>query len=1374
MNAGEQSIVADWLRTLGLPQYAESFVDNGYDDLEICKQIGEPDLDAIGVTDPRHRDRVLQAVRVLLEQGGTSVYFTLEEAARHSRVSAASASEYGFDDWGSPAPDKAAVRPDSLRYFQDEYEEGKAELVRFPKMQLKIMVREKMVRDGIRLSMQPYSNPDGSRGDLDGLARRYAEELRTHFQDVLERLEELRKRRVAADFAQLPDDITNNLGYRAPRYYRPGKYMPSSCVNDPEDECGGVVDPYGVYGVRLGPFMESAGSPQRCLSPRSKYFYEPCPFSASECRDGGAESGRSKKASGGGGGSGGGGTGLGRLFRTLGSKKERCKTSPRHLASRLRPAAVGSTSACRQPDAAASQLQWAAAPEVSPPSSGLQQPGLDEELLTDDRCLQLMLAVREGHMTGDQALNRIRQRGTLRFRNNRNREELLNDLARGIAWNQGGPKKLQANAVFYTDGVGPASGCLGPCRGPAGLSAPAQPIYYEPPDAVGLVATGSPLRTAAVVVAAPGSSSSSSSSSVLVSDRCCGSGATSTVPRPNAIVSPFRAAKPVSDPGPAPVYGSTTEVCDGNCGNIMCSVRASSDSPPSSEPSTLLPPGHTTLLTSSKATSPDALDSVNDDDHRGCEGDANAGGVNAKRDDGGKRDGSSPAADGAQRTVPDVAHDSELKRAALAAAAAAAAGAGDKPASDDVRATTFGAAVGSAAVVAGSVTGATSVESSSANVRVVTMLGKLRGRTPTRNSYCASEEGQSQSSDYEDQEEAEKQMGEAQKTPDQQLRNTLVGRVRHLHKDVKKKISRFRNSRSSVDGTMEDKDLPDEILQPGSSVESIPSGSVGSRSSIQAHTPTSSNRSSSSIGEEECNPQCFGPFVGRARALVDCVPSPYDKDGLAFKKGDIIDILSKNTTGTWVGVANKKVGHFKFINVEEIPTETKPRKRRFPSVPKLEQRPESLEELLGMFSLQNYVNVFMLHGYQDLDTFKEITKEDLESLGINNEDHQMQILKAAEALLEHDGEILGEYLEVPACPELPPVKEGDADLALDSVINDLDSVPSAFQNDRKAFTVTSDGGDSSLNNGSNLLRFPMNIPVPEPDSPPAFATRCEDTKERAFNGTNTPPLPPSIVSAAVERFELRRASADCIRNHIPKSLQNVFRKLSGNGGDDDSRSASFDDEVLAESPAKTSYGSSFARKVKASALLRRDSHDPRKASDRKGSLHNVEETAAAAALSLHMCIEHKLAAEGIDLCQEPYTDKIGFCGIPPALVQRYSEELQRDIAETAEALDKIRITELDRIGKQGVPNDFLADSCHGTSVEADYSGGLRPWLVSLGLPMYEPLFLEARLCDLARIAQLQEQDLRALGISNVRHVRHLAAAIGALQMEQSRYGLELR
>lgn len=90
-----------------------------------------------------------------------------------------------------------------------------------------------------------------------------------------------------------------------------------------------------------------------------------------------------------------------------------------------------------------------------------------------------------------------------------------------------------------------------------------------------------------------------------------------------------------------------------------------------------------------------------------------------------------------------------------------------------------------------------------------------------------------------------------------------------------------------------------------------------------------------------------------------------------------------------------------------------------------------------------------------------------------------------------------------------------------------------------------------------------------------------------------------------------------------------------------------------------------------------------------------------------------------------------------------------------------------------VPNDFLADSCGGPIVEADYTG-LRAWLVSLGLPMYEPLFLEARISTLARVADLREPDFRTLGISNARHVRLLSSAVGALHFEQSRYSLEVR
>ena len=68
-----ESIVENWLRTLGLVQYTQDFIDNGYDDLDICKQIGPEDLDAIGVTNEAQREGIMDAVAVLLKYGGTSL-----------------------------------------------------------------------------------------------------------------------------------------------------------------------------------------------------------------------------------------------------------------------------------------------------------------------------------------------------------------------------------------------------------------------------------------------------------------------------------------------------------------------------------------------------------------------------------------------------------------------------------------------------------------------------------------------------------------------------------------------------------------------------------------------------------------------------------------------------------------------------------------------------------------------------------------------------------------------------------------------------------------------------------------------------------------------------------------------------------------------------------------------------------------------------------------------------------------------------------------------------------------------------------------------------------------------------------------------------
>ena len=74
--------VGTWLHFLQMGQYLSDFIDNGYDDLETAKKIGDEDLDAIGVEDPHHKVFILDAVRVLREQGAAWVYL-LEATQNH-------------------------------------------------------------------------------------------------------------------------------------------------------------------------------------------------------------------------------------------------------------------------------------------------------------------------------------------------------------------------------------------------------------------------------------------------------------------------------------------------------------------------------------------------------------------------------------------------------------------------------------------------------------------------------------------------------------------------------------------------------------------------------------------------------------------------------------------------------------------------------------------------------------------------------------------------------------------------------------------------------------------------------------------------------------------------------------------------------------------------------------------------------------------------------------------------------------------------------------------------------------------------------------------------------------------------------------------
>ncbi|XP_054676845.1 SAM and SH3 domain-containing protein 1 isoform X3 [Grus americana] len=212
------NIVYEWLKTLQLPQYAESFVDNGYDDLEVCKQIGDPDLDAIGVAVPHHRRRIHEAVRRLKEADETAagLYFTLEPQPPPPPP--------------RPAPPAAGRCPRRVG-GQEEARRGVAPrhrpggrrgaaggggLAAYPRLKLKIMIRDKLIRDGINLSKAPYSNKDGSLGNIDDLAQQYADYYNTCFTDVCERMEELRKRRVSQDLdMEKPDASPTSLQLRS-------------------------------------------------------------------------------------------------------------------------------------------------------------------------------------------------------------------------------------------------------------------------------------------------------------------------------------------------------------------------------------------------------------------------------------------------------------------------------------------------------------------------------------------------------------------------------------------------------------------------------------------------------------------------------------------------------------------------------------------------------------------------------------------------------------------------------------------------------------------------------------------------------------------------------------------------------------------------------------------------------------------------------------------------------------------------------------------------------------------------------------------------------------------------------------------------------
>ncbi|KAI8123162.1 Sterile alpha motif domain-containing protein 5 [Lucilia cuprina] len=286
------NIVCEWLRALGLQQYAESFMENGYDELEICKQIGEIDLDAIGVDNAQHRSKLLKSVRTLREKGAALVYVMINDPKALSSSNEILAAE--------------CDTPTTMKELES---------VRF---------KRHLEADGIRLTAHPYSTPEGKRGYLEGLAAHYSKEVNMPYEDVLDAIEFARSAKWRERHMRMATSgsggntgtlrrgnsggasgsfgmgvsamITGNIANQAilpsshsQPLYVPGKYSPSSCLSNREENeiysyaqnelanrmARSVIDSKSSVNLSSGMQHSYPGA-------RSNFFYE---FAATEGRN---------------------------------------------------------------------------------------------------------------------------------------------------------------------------------------------------------------------------------------------------------------------------------------------------------------------------------------------------------------------------------------------------------------------------------------------------------------------------------------------------------------------------------------------------------------------------------------------------------------------------------------------------------------------------------------------------------------------------------------------------------------------------------------------------------------------------------------------------------------------------------------------------------------------------------------------------------------------------------------------------------------------------------------------------------------------------------------------------------------------------------
>ena len=154
------------------------------------------------------------------------------------------------------------------------------------------------------------------------------------------------------------------------------------------------------------------------------------------------------------------------------------------------------------------------------------------------------------------------------------------------------------------------------------------------------------------------------------------------------------------------------------------------------------------------------------------------------------------------------------------------------------------------------------------------------------------------------------------------------------------------------------------------------------------------NITKNDIVDEKSRSELSGPYQGWARALVDYVPSPYDKVALAFKAGEYIHLLEKGEGGLWWGECGGRRGAFKCVSVEIVkgsPVNNENRTEKETSC-------NSTRSLLSSIGLSTLASKLELNGFDSLEMFKNISYDDMKFLEIEDKEVQVKIITAATVL----------------------------------------------------------------------------------------------------------------------------------------------------------------------------------------------------------------------------------------------------------------------------------------------------------------------------------------------------------------------------------------